>query len=327
MKITTTLLLLLTTLTAPSLAQLPTQDIRIRDPFIYTDPATETYYIYAQAANRAGSEFTGVEVYTSKDLKTWTAPTPVLTLPDTMGIHAVWAPEMHAYNDKFYLFVTLTFKELLPIDKPVNRKSWPRMHRRGTHVFVADSPAGPFTALKEGPHTPADWMAFDGTLWVEEDTPYMIFCHEWVQTIDGTMDLVQVTPDLADTVGTPIELFKGSHAPGVDYNPERGNVTDGCYLYRSPKSGKLFMIWSTFVPGNGYCVLLTQSSSGKVKGPWKNHEIIYGKNGGHGMLFQDFSGNLILSLHQPNTNNKERLHLFPVEDTGDTLRIGPEITK
>ena len=32
-------------------------------------------------------------------------------------------------------------------------------------------------------------MCLDGTLWVEDGKPYMIYCHEWVETVDGEMDL------------------------------------------------------------------------------------------------------------------------------------------
>ena len=85
------------------------------------------------------------------------------------------------------------------------------------------------------------------------------------------------------------------------------------------------MIWSTFIPGNGYCVLLTRSESGRVAGPWKEQEIIYRNNGGHGMLFRTFEGDLLMALHQPNTNGKERLHLYKVKDTGETLVVGDEL--
>ena len=73
-------------------SSLKTGDIRIRDPFIYTDLQNKTYYMYAQAANRKGSIFTGVEVYTSKDLINWSQPHPVLKLDKDTGIEAVWAP-------------------------------------------------------------------------------------------------------------------------------------------------------------------------------------------------------------------------------------------
>ena len=314
-----------TNLLLASAATLKTADIRIRDPFIHADQNSKTYYMYAQAANRTGSNFVGVEAYTSKDLIHWNTPRPVLELPADAGILYVWAPEMHEHNGQYYLFVTLTMKKTLPINKPVKEGAWPPMYVRGTHVFHADNPLGPFKPLKSTPHTPADWMALDGTLFVENGTPYMVFCHEWVQTIDGAMDYIQLQDDLSDTVGSPRFMFKASSAPGAIQYPTRGKVTDGCFLYRSPASGRLFMIWSTFIPGKEYCVLLTHSESGKISGPWNEQKIIYSQNGGHGMIFKSFDGRLLMSLHQPNSGNKERLHLFQVIDNGKTLTIEKEI--
>ena len=304
---------------------LKTEDIRVRDPFIYADTKTNTYYLYAQSENRANSGYKGVEVYASKDLVNWLRPKPVLTLPDDTDVIMVWAPEVHQYNGAYYLFVTLTRHSTLPEKKPVESDRWPTMHIRGTHVFRADQPTGPFKRLQPTAHTPEDWMALDGTLFVDDGTPYMVFCHEWVQTIDGTMDVVQLTDDLSASVGRPDLLFKASDAPGARTDPHAGKVTDGCFLYRSPKSGKLFMIWSTFIPGNDYCVLLTESQSGKIQGPWINQRLIYKKNGGHGMIFKAFDGRLMLALHQPNSRGKERLHLFHVVDDGQTLRIEKEV--
>lgn len=301
---------------------LRTNDIRIRDPYIYAETKSKTYFMYASSPK---SDFIGVQAYSSKDLVNWTAPQPVLTLPDDAGIQGVWAPEMHAYNGAFYLFATLTYEKLLPEKKPVESEDWPAMHVRGTHIFRADNPLGPFEALKSTSHTPEDWMALDGTLFVEESTPYMIFCHEWVQAIDGTMDYIQLKYDLSDTVGEPRLMFKASDAPGATKTPNYGKVTDGCFLYRSPRSKRLFMIWSTVIPGNGYCVFLTHSESGTISGPWTKQELMYAKNGGHGMLFESFDRRLTMALHQPNSGAKERLHLFEVIDDGETLAIKEEV--
>ncbi len=300
---------------------LTTTDFRIRDPYIYADKQTETYYLYAQSANREGSDFKGVEAYKSKDLINWSHPEPVLVLMEGVKITDVWAPEMHTYKGRYYLFVTLTYDTAIPGESPAHNPRWPPLKKRGTHVFVANSPDGPFERLKEGSHTPQHWMALDGTFWVENNTPYMIFCHEWIQITDGTMDYVQLTPDLRDTVGDPIWMFNGSDAPGAHPEPEKGKVTDGCFLYRSPKSERLFMIWSTATAENGYCVVLTWSESGTINGPWKEQEIIYGGNGGHGMIFETFEGELMLPLHQPNIRGQERLNLFKIEDTGDRLKL------
>jgi len=315
-------LLAAATAAAAQPALLKTADIRVRDPFIYADPQTATYYLYAQAGNRAGSGYQGVEVYTSTNLTEWTAPKPVLTLAPEQGVDMVWAPEMHAYRGAYYLFVTLTFRTTVPSPKPVDSKRWPPMLTRGTWVYRAEAPDGPFKPLATASHTPPDWMALDGTLWVESDTPYMVFCHEWVQLVDGTIDVLPLKPDLSAPAGSPTRLFRASDAPGSRKGPQEGKVTDGPFLYRSPKSGALFMIWSTFIPGKEYCVLLARSESGRVTGPWGGHTPIYTTNGGHGMLFKALDGRLLLSLHQPNNGPHERLRLYEVEDDGQTLRVG-----
>lgn len=304
---------------------LSSSDFRIRDPYVYADKESKTYYLYAQSANREESGFKGVEVYKSKDLKNWSHPEPVLILQEGVVIEHVWAPEVHAYMDKYYLFVTLTYDVVIPGHSPANYPQWPELKKRGTHIFVADNPAGPFKRLKEDSHTPPHWMALDGTLWVEEETPYMIFCHEWIQLTDGTMDYVELTADLSNVVGEPIWMFNGSDAPGAFPATKARKITDGCFLYRSPKSDRLFMIWSTILPESGYCVVLTWSESGTIKGPWKQQEIMYAENGGHGMLFESFEGKLMIPLHQPNIRGQERLYLFKIEDTGDRLKLVEEV--
>jgi len=314
---------LLATVAFGQTAAIKTANIRVRDPFIYADAKTSTYFLYAQAANRAGRKFQGVEVYTSANLAEWTAPQPVLTLPNDLGASMVWAPEMHACNDAYYLFVTLTFNTKVSTEKPVTAKDWPPMFKRGTWIFRADSPKGPFKPLKNTSHTPPEWMALDGTLYVDNGTPYLVFCHEWVQVIDGEMAAVELKPDLSDTVGKPFHLFSASIAPGAKTGPMEGKVTDGPFLYKSPKSNALFMIWSTFITGKGYCVVRARSASGRITGPWQEHTPIYTKNGGHGMIFKTFDGRLLLSLHQPNTEPQERLHVIDLLDDGATLCVRP----
>ena len=307
-------------------ASLNTKDIRIRDPYIYTDANTKTYYMYAASVNRRNSGVTGVKAYTSKDLINWTPPQTVISLPSDMKVKSVWAPEVHEFKGAYYLFVTLTLDETLSEEKPVANKKWREMQVRGTHIFRADSLLGPFEQLTTNSHTPPDWMALDGTLFVEDGSPYMVFCHEWIQVIDGTMDVIQLKDDFSGTIGTPEVLFKASSAPGANTEPEKGKITDGCFFYRSATSSKLFMIWSTSIPDSGYSVVLTESQSGKVRGPWINHKLLYKKNGGHGMIFRSFDERLLLALHHPNSGGTERLHLFELTDNGDTLEIKEEIT-
>ena len=53
-------------------------------------------------------------------------------------------------------------------------------------------------------------------------------------------------------------------------------------------------------------------------------EPLFANDGGHGMIFRTFRGQLMLALHQPNKTPRERIHLFELEDTGETLRIARE---
>lgn len=303
-------------------------EIPIRDPYIMTDKESGYYYMYKSASvDRAGNNAGGVEVYKSKDLKEWEGPTRVFVVPvDNWITGTVWAPEVHAYNGKYYLFATLNSD----IEWKKEQKGWPKYTFRGTQVFVADEPGGPFLPFDKIPHTPMDEMALDGTLWVEDGTPYMIYCHEWVEVIDGTMVLVEMAPDLSAPVGERLTLFNASAADwsmGTSHDdpPVTSYVTDGCFLYRT-KTDKLLMIWSSFMDGE-YAIGIAESVTGKVRGPWKQQKApIFTSNGGHGMIFETFDGRLCIVFHRPNSpGGEERARIFELEDKGDTLVLLHEL--
>jgi hypothetical protein len=48
---------------------------------------------------------------------------------------------------------------------------------------------------------------------------------------------------------------------------------------------------------------------------------MYTKDGGHGMLFRDLSGELRLTLHSPNRSTEEHPVFFRVTEDADGLRI------
>ncbi len=298
-------------------------DMYIRDPFIVPQQETQTYYLYKsdRVKLKDGQQRPGVVAYTSKDLQTWLGPYPVFHYPDNLWAGgSIWAPEVHQYKGKYYLFAT--FNSDKPVPQPEGR---PKSGLRATQICVADSPLGPFKIFENKPHTPEDWLSLDGTLWVEDGVPYMIFCHEWQQLTDGTMDLVRLKDDLSAPDGEPQRLFKATDAVWVKSlgGKYKGYVTDGCFLYRT-KANKLLMIWSSFGE-HGYTVGIARSKSGKVAGPWEQvQEPLVARNGGHGMIFTSFDGRLIMPIHQPNSG-PIRMRLFELEDKGDTLRLKAEI--
>lgn len=307
-----------------SIYALNIDDINIRDPFILNDG--NRYYMYCtkDTLDANGCIRGGVVVYTSTNLKEWKGPSRVLTIPDSNALKgSVWAPEVHKYKGRYYLFATITSD----LKWKKSTEGWPEYTFRGTQVFHSDSPYGPFVPFGKYPHTQLDYMALDGTLWVENNVPYMVYCHEWVQLHgDGTMELVELSEDLSQTIGTPMVLFNGS-APEwsdglmISQGLPKGYITDGCYLYRT-KTGRLLMIWSSFNHGN-YAIGISESITDSVKGPWKHQDIpLFPDNGGHGMIFKTTDGQLCLVLHQPNNpSGAERARIFYLEDCGNTLKL------
>ena len=282
-------------------------DIRIRDPFILTDARNGRYILVAHMGNR-GKEPQGWECYTSKDLRHWQAPVTVFTPPEGFWADGdFWAPEIHAYLGKYYLFGTLSAHRA----------------KRGTQIFVADQPIGPYRPHSDGAATPHDWMALDGTLYVENGCPWMVFCHEWVQIGDGTMNAVRLATDLSKPIDEPIHLFRASEAPWCRSIQPGKYVTDGPCLYRLG-SGKLLMLWSSF-SGKDYAVGIARSQSGTIKGPWKHDPKPLFEGGGHCMVFRSLDGKPMLVLHAPNQPPKERARFFDVHEESDGLRLEPVV--
>ena len=151
--------------------------------------------------------------------------------------------------------------------------------------------------------TPSDWECLDGTLFVEKGTPYVVFCHEWKQVMDGEIRAQALTEDLKSPVGEPFLLFRATDNKGVSElkGHEGCFVTDGPFLWR--EDGRIRMIWSSFFEGR-YLVLSAESDS--LKGPWRHGESLFDFDGGHAMIFHTLEGKRMISLHRPNKANFER---------------------
>ncbi len=276
-------------------AKLHKSEIRIRDPFIYTDKENGCYYMYGTTALDSGAISAGntFSVYKTYDLEYFEGP-KVIFDGSEIGFWAdrdFWAPEMHKYNEKYYLFAS------------VNAEG----RCRATQIFVCDTPDGKYVPVSVDPITPKDWLCLDGTLHIENGRPYMVFCHEWVQVKDGEIWAVPLADNLSAPIGEPKMLFRASDNQDVsELNPGSGDyVTDGPFLYR--EDGKLKMIWSSFYKGR-YLVLEAESDS--LFGEWKHHGSRFDFDGGHAMIFETLEGKRMISLHSPNTSGKERAEFY-----------------
>ncbi len=293
---------------------IPLDSIRMSDPCILADAKTMMYYMTG----------TGGMLWKSKDLKLWTGPFRVAkTDPQSwMGPNPmIWAAELHEYNGKYYYFATFTNR-----DVKIDTVRGNVIDRRACHVLVSENPAGPYLPMSDSEYLPANMPTLDGTLWVEDGKPYMIFCYEWLQNWNGTMEKIELKPDLSGSVGEMKLLFRASDSPWSKERDEQGNiifnkVTDGPWLFRT-KTGRLGMIWTSWVY-DVYTQGVAYSESGKLAGPWIHEpEPITPPNFGHGMLFRTFDGKLLMSVHShKNINGRYHRvpHLFEMDDSGDKL--------
>jgi hypothetical protein len=300
---------------------IPLDSIRLSDPFILADKKTSTYYMTG----------TGGMLWKSKDLEKWTGPFRVTkTDPQSwMGKNPmIWAAELHAYKGKYYYFATFTNR-----DVKIDTVKGNVIERRASHVLVSDKPDGPFVPMKDPIYLPANKPTLDGTFWVEDGRPYMIYCYEWLQNWDGTIEKIELKPDLSGSIGEGKLLFRASESPWSKERNEEGKiipnkVTDGPWLFRT-QTGKLGMLWTSWIY-DVYVQGVAYSASGTLDGPWiQEREPITPSNYGHGMLFRTFEGKLLMAIHSHKDVNGRYIRipcLFEVDDSGDKIILGKPIT-
>ncbi|MBI5931533.1 MAG: family 43 glycosylhydrolase [Chloroflexi bacterium] len=286
------------------------RNIHIRDPFVLPMMAENQYYLYGTSGSETWTNFaSGINYYTSPDLQSWEGPFPAFRPP--MGFWAdrnFWAPEVHVYCGRYYMFVSFKAQDIC----------------RGTQILVADSPQGPFLPISDGPVTPHDWECLDGTLFIDgTNQPWIIFCHEWVQVADGQICALRLSDDLKSAIGQPQLLFSASEATWsqeVNSKGRKGYVTDGPWLHRLA-SGQLIILWSGFGEG-GYTIGVARSTSGEILGPWQQApKPLYAGDGGHGMVFRSFDGQLWLAFHHPNDFPHERPQFVPLRESESSVEI------
>jgi GH43 family beta-xylosidase len=283
------------------------EDINIRDPYVLVH--NDLYYMYGTRGATCWGLADGIDVYTSNDLVSWEGPIEVFKNDGSFWANQnYWAPEVHCYNDSFYLFATFKNDEV----------------KRGTQILRSDLPVGPFVPISEGPVTPREWECLDGTFYLDKQkNPYIVFCHEWIQIKDGTICSIPLTKDLKAAAGEPKVLFHASSASWV-VDMEHGDkglfVTDGPFMYRG-QTGKLYMLWSSTSEG-GYSVGVAYSDNQDIDGNWLNEEQpLFQEDGGHGMLFKSLEGKLLLALHSPNETLKERPFFYEIIEENDQLFV------
>lgn len=269
-------------------------ELNIRDPFVLN--AGGHYYLYGTRSATAWTQADGFDVYVSEDLQEWSGPVEIFHRPEGFWADRnYWAPECIAYQGRYYLIATLGSEG-----------------RKGIQILSCDRPDGTFVPLTQEPITPSAWACLDGTVYIEDGHPILLFSHSVPEECRGAICRMRLTDDLTRAMGEPEVLFYAQDctwtAPIPFARQEFGvegdaYFSDGPYLFHTT-NGELCMLWSSWGE-QGYCMGLSRSTSGRTQGPWVHAGEPFVNGGGHGMLFTDDAGTTYLTYHTPNDFGEE----------------------
>lgn len=286
------------------------EEIRIRDPFILADNGI--YYMYK-------SDYTDdnrhIFVLKSPDLENWGEPEVVYTLSnESWGCADLWAPEVHFYNGKYYMFLSLLGKNGL----------------RGTEISVSDTPDGAFVPITNRPITPIDRSCIDASLFVENGVPYIVYSADWpFNYVEergcyiGAIWALELTRDLREGVGEPICLFMSDESVNVPDSFEYEGKTVTRYGSDAPfvqrlKDGRLLLTWSPMPDGN-YVVMGAVANS--IRGKWEHlKKPVFDQNGGHAMFFDGLDEKRYMCIHCPEKPPFERAVLIEFDASGEAYK-------
>ncbi len=290
-------------------------DLAVRDPFVLEDDGT--YYLYVTGYNGFFQTWSTTDFVLFQDCGTIFSAEPGDTFRP-IDSSSFWAPEVYKYTNPdtnetaYYMLATLEREDCV----------------RATAILKADSPTGPFAEFSSYDHgfiTPSGHSCLDGTLYIENGVPYMIYAHEFsCSACDddmGDMEYVQLSNDLSHAVTDPVELFSAEDLTNYSWfesllGNDDSNITDGPFVYS--KNGTNYLLWSTFIDSTYIQAYTTFGAIADGIDAKNNSVQLYTDDGGHGMIF-DFDGQDTLILHTP--NDDPRPALFNVTLNGTQLSI------
>ncbi len=272
-------------------------DLQIRDPFVYVE--NEKYYLLGTTGGDCWHAGSDLMLYTSTDLEHFEKVGHMVSQKTLEGYRNIWAPELHHYNGKYYLIVSLNRDDL----------------GRGSMILTSDTLDGEFLPLTGKYITPEHWGCLDASLFEWAGKPYLFFSNEWITPVhndgDGAIFVTELAPDLTHIIGQPHKAVSGKHCGFASELPvgdgRTGYVAEGPYAVN--ENGKIALYWST-VAKDGYCV--AKNVADDIFSEYVFAGMVFTKDGGHCMIFTDLDGKQQLTLHQPNDSPNERMRLFPL---------------
>lgn len=273
-------------------------DIQIRDPFFIKEG--KEYYLIGTTGPDCWNAGTDFSIYVTKDFINFEFLSKAFDKSHMSDHTQFWAPEIHKYQDKFYMLVSAKAQD------------------RGTYILVSDKINQGYKLLMDKSITPPEWTCLDATLYIEDDEPYLVFSNEWINTVkkdgDGSLYVAKLSKDLKSIVGSCKKIVSGKDcgfAQLTKYTNEiYGYVAEGPFLDKDD-NGDLLLYWSTLTQ-KGYCVAVSRSKNG-INGDFVFDKMLFDKDGGHSMVFV-VENKKNITFHQPNITPNERAVIFSLKD-------------
>jgi arabinan endo-1,5-alpha-L-arabinosidase len=197
----------------------PLPELVLGDPFILRDRGR--FYLYGTNDGLPLADGRAIPVYRSDDLLHWEPLGGALEPLEPGSDH--WAPEVLAWNGRFYMVV-----------------SFGDVERRGHALWiaVADRPEGPFR-LRQRVSDPSEVFAIDGSWLLDDDGRlYLFHCLDHVAEGDpphGTGIVVRPMRDPLTPAGPPAPVLR-AHSPWHLFQADRVMPLYG---------GRTFAQWTT----------------------------------------------------------------------------------
>lgn len=252
-------------------------DVAFGDPYVIYDDATERYYMYGTG----GGARNGFAAYSSTDLVNWKNEGQIYHAANANGWSdstaawggAYWAPEVYAYNGKFYLFYSAQWRE-----NPDNEEENFRIG-----VAVANKPTGPFIDVQDRPIFDPGYPIIDANVYFAEDGKIYLYysrcCYKhpvesevaewakrkgWFNEIEESWVYgVELKPDFSGIIGEPVLLLRPPvkmddtqaewESRSVTSREVNRRWTEGSFAFEH--GGKIYMMYSAnFFGGQNYAV-------------------------------------------------------------------------
>lgn len=259
----------------------------IKNPYIYYDKPTDSYYMTGD----------GGHIWVSKGLKVWEGPYVALAQDAASWVGAspvVTAPEIHKYNNRYYYMASFAREGLF-----VEGTDGQPFVRQSCTTLVADNITGPYKTVDSNANLLDEReMASHPTFCTDElGVGYMIYDHLAKQNGDGTVQIVRLTEDLGRRMGEAYVMFTASqNSWSKNVKGTFSQEMEAPYLFLTD-TGCMGILFTTMM-GTEPAVGVAYSSTGTLNGPWEIESEPLLKGVASSSIFKDYDGTPVMVVQK-----------------------------